>query len=108
MRGVARYAGEVSLAALGFVCGVRYQNLPPGTGRAGCSGAWWGGRTLTFNLGRLGKAWPGKVAPEDLDELLIHELAHHYAGDHLSRDFYDACCRVGARLRRGGPKEIDR
>ena len=106
MQRLAQYTREVSVVALGFACGVRFQNLPPGSGRAGCHGAWWGHQTLTFNLGRLGKRWPETVSEEELDRLLIHEMAHHHASDHLSREFYDACCRIGAKLRRGGPLEL--
>jgi len=31
-------------------------------------------------------------------QLLIHELAHYYADNHLSDDYHQACCKVGARL----------
>lgn len=29
-------------------------------------------------------------------ELLIHEFAHNKVGDHLSSDFHEECCRIGA------------
>ena len=35
---------------------------------------------------------------EALDALLIHEFAHHAVTDHLSREFYDELCRLGAKL----------
>lgn len=31
-------------------------------------------------------------------QLLIHELAHYYAMNHLSDDYHQACCKIGARL----------
>jgi hypothetical protein len=33
------------------------------------------------------------------DELLIHEHAHHFSKDHLTKAYYEACCRIGAKLR---------
>lgn len=63
---------------------------------------------LTLNFTALGYGFFEKALGESLGknpvvserahELLIHEFAHHYAGEHLSREFYDACCKVGAKL----------
>ncbi len=39
-------------------------------------------------------------ASEDVDRLLIHEFGHKYSGDHLSVEYHDALCRLGARLKR--------
>lgn len=86
--------------SLGFDCCVEFQNLP--MGRPGASAAWWGGNTITFNLGNLGKTWPERVEAEELDALLIHEFSHRKASDHYSRDFYHECCRLGAALRNVG------
>jgi hypothetical protein len=58
---------------------------------------------LTLNVGRLGKRW---FEPEDasgwerIDALMIHELAHERASDHLSEAYYDALCDFGAKLAR--------
>lgn len=53
---------------------------------------------LTFNYGRLGhRFFEGGLTGKVL-ELLIHEMAHERASDHLSREFYDACCEMGSRL----------
>jgi len=35
-----------------------------------------------------------------LIDLLIHEFGHHWTIDHLSRDYYDALTRLGARMTR--------
>ena len=37
---------------------------------------------------------------EDVDWLLIHEFGHQYSSDHLSGEYHDALCRLGARLKR--------
>lgn len=56
---------------------------------------------LTFNVGRLGKSffedrtWEGLQA---INELVIHELAHEYESDHLTRNFYDSMGLIGARM----------
>jgi hypothetical protein len=40
---------------------------------------------------------------EDLDALLIHECAHFAVGDHLTHEYHQECCRIGARLRTFDP-----
>jgi hypothetical protein len=63
----------------------------------------YGGRCLDLNQRRLGKAWfqdcfeQGRLTERAI-ALLIHECAHEYSDDHLSRAFYDALCTVGAKL----------
>ncbi len=59
------------------------------------------GRTLVFNVGRLGKLWftsPDHVA---VDALLIHEFGHdlYDVPDHLDARYHEALCELGARLR---------
>ena len=34
-----------------------------------------------------------------IDDLLIHECAHHFSGDHLTMTYINACTRLGAKLR---------
>ena len=34
-----------------------------------------------------------------IDDLLIHECAHEFSGDHLTMRYIDACTRLGAKLR---------
>jgi hypothetical protein len=63
---------------------------------AACYGA---GR-LDFNLLRLGHRWFEQGASEDVDALLIHEFGHQYSGDHLSGDYYEALCKLGAGLKK--------
>ena len=63
---------------------------------AACYGA---GR-LDFNLLRLGHAWFDQGATEDVDRLLLHEFGHQFSGDHLSEDYHEALCLLGARMKR--------
>lgn len=58
----------------------------------------YGDRKLTFNLGRLGRKWFDAPQWSKINALLIHEFGHHYSGDHLSEQYHDALCELGARL----------
>jgi hypothetical protein len=55
---------------------------------------------LDFNLLRLGHKWFDQGASEDVDRLLIHEFGHQFSSDHLSEDYHEALCRLGARLKK--------
>ena len=50
--------------------------------------------SLTFNLFHA-KSFSTR---QQLVELVIHELGHHWESNHLSAGYYDALCRVGAAL----------
>jgi hypothetical protein len=62
--------------------------------------ACYGSGRLDFNLQRLGHRWFEQGASEDVDSLLIHEFGHEYSGDHLSSDYHEALCRLGAGLKK--------
>lgn len=65
------------------------------------------GGELFLNVGRLGHNWfdltNNRVA---IDDLLIHEFAHHYSGDHLSSEYYNALSKVGAMFVDGVRKKL--
>jgi hypothetical protein len=62
--------------------------------------ACYGAGRLDFNLLRLGHKWFEQGPTEDVDRLLLHELGHQASSDHLSEEYHDALCRLGARLKR--------
>jgi len=62
--------------------------------------ACYGSRRLDLNLFRLGHKWFEKGASEEVDALLIHEFGHEYSGDHLSSDYHEALCKLGAGLKK--------
>jgi hypothetical protein len=62
--------------------------------------ACYGDGELDFNMSRLPRKWLDGGITEALDQLIIHELGHEFAGDHLSRKYYDGLCLLGARLKR--------
>lgn len=58
------------------------------------------GGDLHFNLFRLGHAWFEGGINEEVDKLLIHEFGHEASGDHLSEEYHEALCGLGAKLKR--------
>jgi hypothetical protein len=58
----------------------------------------YGSGDLILNLKRLGNKWFRAESLREVNRLLIHELGHHFSGDHLSAEYHDALCRLGARL----------
>jgi hypothetical protein len=61
--------------------------------------ACYGPGKLDFNLMRLGHDWFEHGPTEEVDRLLIHEFGHQYSRDHLSEEYHDALCRLGAKLK---------
>ena len=59
---------------------------------------------FVFNLGRLGHAWFNAAMNEaghptvDLNQLIIHELGHHFQSNHLDDRYHAALCSLGAKL----------
>lgn len=58
------------------------------------------GGDLHFNLFRLGHAFFEGGINEEVDKLLIHEFGHQYSGDHLSEEYHEALCGLGAKLKK--------
>jgi hypothetical protein len=94
MKSLAEYARFLARELMGVeitVAVVRTTN-----GFAAC----YGSRRLDLNLLRLGHRWFEQGASEDVDSLLLHEFGHEYSGDHLSSDYHEALCKLGAGLKR--------
>ena len=52
---------------------------------------------LFFNV--LGRNWFDlENNKQKILELLIHEFGHYYSSDHLSSNYYDGLCKIGAKL----------
>jgi hypothetical protein len=94
MRNVAGYARLLSEELMGVMLAVSVVHTT--NNFVACYGS---GR-LDFNLFRLGHNWFERGVTEDVDELLIHEFGHEYSPDHLSEEYHDALCRLGAKLKR--------
>jgi hypothetical protein len=59
----------------------------------------YGSHRLDFNVKHLGWKWFDQGITPEVDALLIHEFGHEYCGDHLSSNYYDALCDIGAKLK---------
>lgn len=57
------------------------------------------GGPLCFNIGRLGRKFVDKPEQHSVDMLLLHEFAHEYESNHLSTDYHEAICKLGASMR---------
>ncbi len=90
MHKVAEYAQWIAKRGMGCVICVRYV-------KAYNFSAAYGSRCLDFNIAGLGEAWFDKINQE-VDALIIHELAHEYESNHLSENYYNSLCRVGAEM----------
>lgn len=62
--------------------------------------AWYSSGTVTFNVGRLGKAWFENGIQDAHHRLIIHEFAHDKVRDHFTKEFSDEVGRVGVKLAR--------
>jgi hypothetical protein len=61
--------------------------------------ATYGPGRLVFNVGRLGRQWFDLAGNRRaIHRLLIHEYGHHFSIDHLSEEYHEALCRIGAEL----------
>lgn len=54
---------------------------------------------LMLNLQRLGHQWFNVLDQQKVDEIYLHEFAHHVVHNHLSEEFHNELCRLGALLR---------
>jgi hypothetical protein len=101
MRNIAAYATFLAWELLGVTLTVSMVNTTNNFS------ACYGNGRLDFNLLRLGHKWFEYGAREDVDALLIHELAHDWSGDHLSEEYHQALCRLGAALKRLALEKAD-
>ena len=94
MREIAQFARRVAHTVLSRQIVVRFCSTPHHLGAAsyGPTGE------LVFNKFRLGAQWFEQGITDEVARLLIHEFGHEYSGDHLSSDYHDALCRIGARM----------
>lgn len=93
MHEIADYVSDVSLRLL-----KRRVEVTIDKGRmAGCA-ACYGHGELTFSLATLGHRWFDDGPSRDVNDLLIHELAHEFEGNHLSEAYYKALSKLGAGL----------
>jgi hypothetical protein len=98
MRNIVRYTEWVGKELLGKPIFVRIVLCKHFEGKAW--GACYGYQNFDYNLWTLGKKWFDQGITEDVDKLIIHELAHDLASNHVLDDYHEACCLMGAKLKR--------
>ena len=95
-----RQAAEVAVAFALHACDVHADVDFFDEGGLGFA-AMCGGHRLAFNVGvpevreMIERPYSNRA---EFDALLIHECAHFRVKDHLVKDFYEECCRIGARM----------
>jgi hypothetical protein len=94
MREIAAFAKEVGEKVLTRAITVKFCATPHHLGGAsyGPNGE------LVFNKFRLGAEWFERGITEDVVQLLIHELGHEHSPDHLSSEYHETLCCIGARM----------
>ena len=60
---------------------------------------------LHYSLAALGAAWFERACSSEegadlMHALILHELGHHYAADHLSAEYHQALTRLGSKILR--------
>lgn len=94
MRRVAAFARRMHRLALGEMVRVSVVNTPNYFAACYARGV------LDFNLRRLGHKFFDNFPDnrEQVLHLLIHEFGHFDSPNHLSKDYHEGICRVGAKL----------
>lgn len=98
MREIVYYTIDLAKEILNIELAVEVVNQPSARALA------WYGRTsdqigsFTFNVGALRYSWFQNGINNAVNELIIHELGHHYSSDHRSEDYWEGLCLIGARM----------
>jgi hypothetical protein len=95
MRNFVKFAREFAKIVLGHDVTVQFTNDITW----GFAAAYGKNRLLTVSKVRHGGKWfdgGAQAHYREWVELLIHEFAHDTVSDHLSSDFHEECCRIGA------------
>jgi hypothetical protein len=93
IRAIVDYVQRLAPKMVGVAVSVKIANEPTWPFRAT-----YGNGDLIFNLNRLGHKWFRPESLLEINRLVIHELGHHFSGDHLSSEYHDALCLLGAKL----------
>jgi hypothetical protein len=94
MRAIADYAVFLGKELMDVAVRVRFVHT------TGNFAACYGPGKLDFNVFRLGHKFFEQGITQEVDCLLLHELAHQHSGDHLSEEYHEGICLLGAKLKR--------
>ena len=93
MRAIADYAVLLGQELMGVAVRVRFVHS------TGNFAACYAPGKLDFNVFRLGHKFFEQGITQEVDALLLHELSHHFSGDHLSEEYHEGICLLGAKLK---------
>lgn len=91
MKNVANFCQALAKEVIGRSINVSFVNTNNSVN------ACYGSHRITFNICRLGYKWFDNGLTQDVLRLIIHELGHEYSGNHLSSEYHDALCNIGAK-----------
>jgi len=94
MRQVAEFANRMAQGVLNRTIRVKFCATPHHLGGASYGPC----GELVFNKFRLGAEWFEHGITEDVVRLLIHEFGHEDSLDHLTGQYHEALCKIGAKL----------
>ncbi len=94
MRQIADFAGQMAAKTIDRQITVKFCATTHHLGSASYSQS----GELVLNKFRLGTEWFEHGITEDVVRLLIHEFGHNASGDHLSAQYHEALCRIGAKM----------
>ena len=95
MNNIVAYAKALARELLGHDLRVIIGNTPNGNYMAHYTK---GIPRLVINMARVGKKWFNDGPTTKVNNLMIHEFGHDYCSDHLSEEYHDALCDLGARM----------
>ena len=93
MKNIVPYAKFLAKELMGVDLAVRIVDTTNNFAACYGKGAW---TSTACPGGRLVRSGP----TEKVDRLLIHEFGHQFSGDHLSAEYHEGLCRLGAGLKR--------
>lgn len=96
MERVVEFTAIAAEKLLGISINIRLVSTTNGFGACWVEGGLQSG--FHFNVTRLGRSWFEPENRANIIDLIIHEFGHHYSGDHLSEEYYDALTDLGARM----------
>jgi hypothetical protein len=101
MERVAELTRRIAKVGLGIEVDVHFINSKAS------SAAQYGGKTVTFNVSRLGRRWFRETNRESQRRLIIHEVGHEHGTGHLDERYYEALALIGARLAVADPSTFE-
>jgi len=92
---LTRYTKKVAM----FLLDEDYFEIDVWNERSSSTAGRYCGRRIVVNIAHLPNPKDTEAFALAIDDLMIHECAHKFSSDHFSPVYYNACTRLGAKLR---------